>query len=154
MKLLFCFVVSILSATSVFPAPAKVRTMRDIPIPYVGLAAALPADAYKKLINAPVKAWIALRGQVENGFVAGAHVVHSEGNGVYDKACVQIANGMHLYTSVTDSRIPSSVIVNVLIYQLPKGEHALALAQDDSASGINNWLYSRSIRMVFLGLKK
>jgi hypothetical protein len=71
--------------------------------------------------------------------------------GVYDKASVQIANGMQLYTDVTASRLPPSVVVHVLIYQLPKGEHALAIAQDDSL-GASNFIYSRSLRMRFLGL--
>jgi hypothetical protein len=77
--------------------------------------------------------------------------VKSEGGGVYDKVAVQIANGMQLYTDVTASRLPPAVLVHVVIYQLPKGEHAIALAQDDSL-GASNFVYSRSIRMRFLGL--
>src|SRR5207247_5639744 len=102
--------------------------------------------AYLKLVNEPVKAWIRLRGQVVNSKVAGARVIHSEGGGVYDKAAAQIANGMELYTDVTASRLPPSVLVHVLVYQLPKGEHAIALAQDDSLVA-SNLIYSRSLRM-------
>jgi hypothetical protein len=58
---------------------------------------------------------------------------------------------MSLYTDVTASRLPPSVLVHVLIYQLQKGEHALARAQDDSL-GSSNFIYSRSLRMRFLGL--
>jgi hypothetical protein len=58
---------------------------------------------------------------------------------------------MELYTDVTGSRLPPSVRVDVLVYQLPKGEHALALAQDDSL-GASNFIYSRSLRLRFLGL--
>jgi hypothetical protein len=41
--------------------------------------------------------------------------------------------------------------VHILIYQLPKGEHAFALAQNDSV-GDANLIYSRSIKMRYLGL--
>jgi hypothetical protein len=130
----------------------QARTMLDLPgFPAAGLRVYLPAEAYAKLANEPVKAWIQLRGQIVNSEVVGARVFHSEGGGVYDKACTQIANGMQVYTDVTASRIPPRVVVHVLIYQLPKGEHALAFAQDDTL-GASNFIYSRSIRMRFLGL--
>jgi hypothetical protein len=126
--------------------------MLDLPgYPAAGLRVYLPAEAYSKLVNEPVKAWIQLRGQIVNSTVVGARVMRSEGGGVYDKAAVQIANGMSVYTDVTASRLPPSVLIHVLVYQLPKGEHALALAQDDSL-GASNFVYSRSIKMRYLGL--
>jgi hypothetical protein len=128
------------------------RTMLDLPgFPVAGLHVYLPAEAYTRLVNAPVKAYIQLRGQIVNSKVIGSRVIHSEGGGVYDKASVQIANGMGVYTDVTASRLPPSVLVHVVIYQLPKGEHAIALAQDDSL-GASYFVYSRSLRMVYLGL--
>lgn len=136
----------------VAPARTQARTMLDLPgFSAAGLRAYLPADAYHKLTSEPVKAWLQLRGQILNSKVAGARVVHSEGGGVYDKVAVQIANGMTLYTDVTASRLPPSVVIHVLVYQLPKGEHALAIAQDDSL-GASNFVYSRSLRMRYLGL--
>jgi len=92
-----------------------------------------------------------VRGQIIDNKVFGARVVHSEGNGVYDKVSVQMANGMDLDAFTTGSRLPPSVIVHVLIYQLPKGEHAFCLAQNDTV-GDANLIYSRSIRMRYLGL--
>ena len=144
----------LLAASGFFLAAARVdaRTMLDLPgFSAAGLRVYLPADAYHKLTNEPVKAWLQLRGQIIDSKVAGARVIHSEGGGVYDKAAVQIANGMQLYTDVTARRMPPSVVVHVLIYQLPKGEHALAIAQDDSL-GASNFIYWRSLRMRFLGL--
>jgi hypothetical protein len=136
----------------VAPVRTQARTMLDLPgFSAAGLRAYLPADAYHKLTNEPVKAWLQLRGQIVNSKVAGARVVHSEGGGVYDKVAVQIANGMTLYSDVTASRLPPSVVVHVFIYQLPKGEHALAIAQDDSL-GASNFIYSRSLRIEYLGL--
>jgi hypothetical protein len=133
-------------------ARGDARTMLDLPgFPAAGLHVYLPADAYSKLVNAPVKAYIQLRGQILNSKVVGSKVIHSEGGGVYDKASMQIANGMEVYTDVTASRLPPSVLVHVVIYQLPKGEHAIALAQDDSL-GASNFIYSRSLRIRYLGL--
>jgi hypothetical protein len=131
---------------------ADSRSMLDLPgFPVAGLHVYLPAEAYARLVNAPVKAYIQLRGQIINSKVVGSRVIHSEGGGVYDKASVQIANGMEIYTDVTASRLPPSVLVHVVIYQLPKGEHAIGLAQDDSL-GATNLIYSRSLRMRYLGL--
>jgi len=144
----------LLAASGFFFAVARVdaRTMLDLPgFPAAGLRVYLPAEAYSKLVNAPVKAYIQLRGQILNSKVVGSRVIHSEGGGVYDKASVQMANGMEVYTDVTTSRLPPSVLVHVVIYQLPKGEHAIALAQDDSL-GSSNLVYSRSLRMRYLGL--
>jgi hypothetical protein len=134
------------------PAPAGARTMANLPgLPVAGLRTYLPNEAYQRLINAPVKAWITVRGQIVNNKVAGARIAHSEANGVYDKIALQMANDMSLYTFETGSRIHASVLVHVLIYQLPKGEHAFALAQNDSV-GDANLIYSRSIMMRYLGL--
>jgi len=126
--------------------------MANLPgLPVAGLRTYLPHDAYARLINAPVKAWIVVRGQIIDNKVAGARVVHSEGNGVYDKVSVQLANGMELDAFTTGSRLPPSVVVHILIYQLPKGEHAFCLAQNDTV-GDANLIYSRSIKMRYLGL--
>jgi hypothetical protein len=144
----------LLAASGFFLAVARAdaRSMLDLPgFPVAGLHVYLPPEAYTKLVNAPVKAYIQLRGQIVNSTVVGSRVIHSEGGGVYDKASVQIANGMEVYTDVTASRLPPSVLVHVVIYQLPKGEHAIALAQDDSL-GASNFVYSRSLRMRYLGL--
>ena len=126
--------------------------MANLPgLPVAGLRTYLPPDAYAKLINAPIKAWIVVRGQIINNKVFGARVIRSEANGVYDKISVQMADGMELYSFDTGSRLPSSVLVHIHIYQLPKGEHAFALAQNDSV-GDANLIYSRSIKLRYLGL--
>jgi hypothetical protein len=144
----------LIAASSFFLAATRInaRSMLDLPgFPIAALHVYLPAEAYAKLVNAPVKAYIQVRGQIVNSKVAGSRVIHSEGGGVYDKASMQIANGMQIYTDVTSSRLPPSVLVHVVIYQLPKGEHAIALAQDDSV-GASYLVYSRSLKMVYLGL--
>lgn len=126
--------------------------MANLPgLPVAGLRTYLPQEAYNRLINAPIKAWIVVRGQIVNNKVSGARIAHSEANGVYDKISIQMANDMELYSFETSSRLHPSVVVHVLIYQLPKGEHAFALAQNDTV-GADNLIYARSIKMRYLGL--
>lgn len=113
-----------------------------------------PNDAFQRLVNAPVKACILVRGQVANNKVFGARVAHSEANGVYDKAAMQMAQSMEVYSEIAGTNVPASVLVHVLIYGLPdKSEGALAIAQND-AVGASNLVYSRSLMMRHLGLAK
>lgn len=143
----------VLAGESILASSASARTMENIPgLPIGSFRTDLPAQAYRRLAQEPIKAYLLLRGQIVNNTVRGATVLRSEGNGVYDNVAVQIANGMVLYTFTTGTRLPSTVLVHILIYQLPKGEHAIAIAQDDTV-GTANLVYSRSIRMRFLGLK-
>ena len=126
--------------------------MANLPgLPVAGLRTYLPQEAYRRLINEPIKAWIVVRGQIVNNKIGGARIARSEANGVYDKISLQMANDMELYSFETASRLHQSVVVHVLIYQLPKGEHAFALAQNDNV-GDDNLIYSRSIKMRYLGL--
>ena len=138
---------------AVSPVTSSARSMLDIPgMPVAGLRTYLPNEAYARLINAPVKAYILVRGQVANNHVSGARIAHSEANGVYDKISLQMVNQMEVYSDIAGSRIPSSVLIHVLIYGLPdKSEDALAVAQND-AVGPANLIYSRSIMMRHLGL--
>lgn len=134
-------------------AAGTVRTMENIPgLPVGTFRTDLPAKIYHQLAREPIKAYVLVRGQIINNTVTGARVIRSEANGVYDNVAAQIANGMRLYAFTIGTRIPSTVLVHILIYQLPKGEHAIAIAQDDTV-GAANLVYSRSIRMRFLGLK-
>ena len=127
--------------------------MVDIPgVPISALQVYMPKEAWQRLANAPVKAYILVRGQVKNNTVFGARVAHSEANGVYDKIALQMATSMSIYSDTLGSNLASPVLVHVLIYGLPdKSEDALAIAQND-AVGSANLVYSRSLMMRHLGL--
>jgi hypothetical protein len=143
----------LLSAWSGSAFAVPVRTIHDLPgLPITLLKHELTKNAYAKISGQPVKAYLVVRGQVVNSVVMGTRVIRSEGNGVYDKAALQLASGMTLYTSALGTRVPQTALVYVVIYQAAKGEQALVVAQDDSA-GDTNLLYSRSIRVFNLGLK-
>ena len=152
-KLPLLIVLVVLSAWFAGKNDAAARTMHDLPgLPLIVLKHELPKDTYAQLSRVPVKAYLVVRGQVVGNVVQGTRVIRSEGNGVYDKAALQLASGMTLYTSALGSRVPQTALVYILVYQLPKGEVALVLAQDDSA-GDTNLIYSRSVRVFNLGLK-
>ena len=135
------------------PVTGSARSILDIPgMPVAGLKSYMPTAAYTKLINAPVKAWILVHGQIVNNRISGARIAHSEANGVYDKIAMQMANAMELYSDMTSSRLASNVNVYVMIYGLPDGsEDAFALAQNDTV-GAANLIYARSIMLQHLGL--
>jgi hypothetical protein len=112
----------------------------------------MPHEAYSRLANAPIKAYILVRGQVANNKVAGPRIAHTEANGVYDKIAMQMATGMVVYSDISSSRLHTNVLIHVLIYGLPdNSEDALAIAQN-SAVGSANLVYSRSLMMRHLGL--
>jgi hypothetical protein len=131
---------------------SNARTMLDIPgIPVAGLRTYMPNEAYNKLVNAPVKAWILVRGQVKENKAYGARIAHSEANGVYDKIALQMASTMTVYSDVVGSRLPSTVLIHVMIYGLPdKSEDALAFAENNALGA--NLIYSRSLMLRHLGL--
>lgn len=143
----------LLSAWAGNAVAASVRTMANIPgLPTAMFRTELPAKVYRQLASQPVKAYLMLRAQIIENTVTGARVIKSDGNGVYDKAAVQIANGMRLQTTTVGTRVPPYVVVHLLVYQLPKGEMVYALAQNDSV-GDTNLVYARSLRIEYLGLK-
>lgn len=155
MKPLFIRPLSLAVIAIVFSATvnAPARSMVDIPgVPVSALQVYMPKDAWQRLANAPVKAYILVRAQVTNNKVMGARVAHSEAHGVYDKIAVQMANSMQVYSDTIGTRIPATVLIHVLIYGLPdNSEDALAIAQND-AVGAANLVYSRSLMMRHLGL--
>jgi hypothetical protein len=132
---------------------ASARTMLDVPgLPASALQVYMPKEAYSRLVNAPIKAYILVRGQVSNNKVSGARVAHSEANGVYDKIAMQMATSMTVYSDIASSRLHTNVFIHVLIYGLPdNSEDALAIAQND-AVGSADLVYSRSLMMRHLGL--
>jgi hypothetical protein len=147
------FALMFVLAAAASPLTSSARSLLDIPgMPVAGLRVYMPAEAYTKLINAPIKAWILVRGQIVNNRISGARVQHSEANGVYDKIAMQMANSMELASDMTSSRLAGNVNIHVLIYGLPDGsEDAFSVAQNDSV-GAANLIYARSIMLQHLGL--
>ena len=149
-RILFLILIAVFGAT---PLKVSARTMADLPgVPVAGLHSYLPAAAYDRLIHAPIKAWIVVRGQIIGNKITGARVVHSEGNHVYDKVSLRMAGEMEVYTDMTASRVAPAVSVNIFIFGLPNGqEDMFGYAQDESL-GASNFIFSRSLIMRTIGL--
>jgi hypothetical protein len=75
------------------------------------------------------------RAAVVNGHTMGAQIIHSEGNGVYDKALLAMAND---YTvtggNTTESRLQKdSLNLYLLIYDIKDGKMAIVFSHNDDA---------------------
>src|SRR4051812_12269777 len=116
--------------------PPSVRTIRQIPnFPLQALRSGVGHKLYSSLAVSPVSAWVMARASVVNGHTIGAQIVHSEGNGVYDKALLATANS---YTvtgqNTTESRLQKdSLNVHLLIYDLKDGKMAVVFSHNDDA---------------------
>src|SRR3954464_8910421 len=86
----------IAAAVQLFAAapPASARTIQEIPnFPLQALRSGVGRKLYSSLAISPVSAWVEAPASVVNGHSMGAQIIHSEGNGVYDKMLLEMANG-------------------------------------------------------------
>jgi hypothetical protein len=116
--------------------PASARTVLEIPnFPLQALRSGVGKKLYSSLAISPVSAWVMARASVLNGHTGGAQIIHSEGNGVYDKALLAIAND---YTvtggNMTETRLAKDTLnVHLLIYDLKDGKMAVCFSHNDDA---------------------
>lgn len=116
--------------------PASVRTILNLPnFPLQALRSGVGRKLYSSLAISPVSAWVAARAAVVNGHTMGAQITHSEGNGVYDKALLAMAND---YTvtggNTTETRLQKdSLNVHLLIYDIKDGKMAIVFSHNDDA---------------------
>src|SRR3954469_9499315 len=99
--------------------PASARTVQQIPnFPLQALRSGVGHKLYSSLAISPVSAWVMARASVVNGHTMGAQIVHSEGNGAYDKMLVEMANGYSVTGANTiESRLAKDTLnVHLLIY--------------------------------------
>lgn len=127
--ILILSVAAFLESPSVSAAPGKTRTIDDIPgLPVRVLRRTLSSTIYKHILVSPVEGWIAVRGRLSGIHLFGLHVFHSELDGVYDKYALQVAGETQLagYLSTGHINPTTSVVVNVLIYEIADGIMALS----------------------------
>src|SRR5205085_8960034 len=111
------------TAVQLFAAapPASARTIQEIAnFPLQALRSGVGRKLYSSLAISPVSAWVMTRASVVNGHTMGAQIVYSEGNGVYDKAVLAMAND---YTvcggNTTESRLEKvNLKDHILIYDI------------------------------------
>lgn len=135
-NLLAFFVIAVAVQSHAAAPPASGRTILQIPnFPLQALRSGVGQKLYSSLAISPVSAWVAARAAVVNGHTMGAQIIHSEGNGVYDKALLAMAND---YTvtggNTTESRLQKdSLNVDLLIYDLKDGKMAIVFSHNDDA---------------------
>ena len=116
--------------------PVSARTIQEIPnFPLQALRSGVGRKLYSSLAVSPVSAWLMARAAVVNGHTMGAKILHSEGNGVYDKALLAMANDYTVTGGNTiESRLQKdSLNVHLLIYDLKDGKMAIVFSHNDDA---------------------
>jgi hypothetical protein len=75
------------------------------------------------------------RAAVVGGRSMGAQIIHSEGNGVYDKMLLEMANGYSVTGQNTiETRIQKDTLnVHLLIYEVKDGKMAVCFSHNDDA---------------------
>ena len=114
--------------------PASGRTILNLPnFPLQALRSGVGQKLYSSLAISPVSAWVMARAAVVNGHTMGAQIIHSEGNGVYDKALLAMANDYTVTgANTTESRLQKdSLNVHLLIYEVKDGKMAIVFSHND-----------------------
>lgn len=125
-------------AVQIFAAApcASARTVQEIPnFPLQALRSGVGQKLYSSLVISPVSAWVMARAAVVNGHTMGAQIIHSEGNGVYDKALVAMANDYTVTgANTTETRLQKDTLnVHLLIYDLKDGKMAVCFSHNEDA---------------------
>jgi hypothetical protein len=122
--------------SSAAPQAASTRTVQQIPnFPLQALRSGVGRKLYSSLAISPVSAWVMARAAVVNGHSMGAQIIHSEGNGVYDKMLLGMANGYSVTgQNTTESRLAHDYLnVHLLIYEVKDGKMAVCFSHNDDA---------------------
>jgi hypothetical protein len=136
-NLLGILVIAVITTAVQSPAaqpPASSRTVLQIPnFPLQALRSGVGRKLYSSLAISPVSAWVMARASVVNGHSMGAQIIHSEGNGVYDKGLLEVANGYTVTGGNTiESRLAKDTLnVHLLVYDLKDGKMAVIFSNND-----------------------
>jgi hypothetical protein len=134
--LLALLLIAAAAQTSAAQQPASGRTIQNLSnFPLQALRSGVGRKLYSSLAISPVAAWVMARASVANGHTTGAQIIHSEGNGVYDKAVLAMANDYAVSGgNTTESRLQKDTLnVHLLIYDLKDGKMAICFSHSDDA---------------------
>lgn len=132
------FVVAFLGTSVAAVRPAKGRMLPDLKvIPTRVLQRSVSPKFYQSLLVSPIEGWIVVRANLAGSRLAGARVIRSELNGVYDQLALKLANEAQVagYYSIERPNLGSSVLLHLLIYQIADGTMALSFAHLDEPGG-------------------
>jgi hypothetical protein len=87
--------------------PAKVRTIKDLrDFPVASFRSQVNHQLYRSIEVSPVEAWLVARAPIFGGKTASAKILHSEGNGIYDKMLLELASAYSVTGAEhTESRV-------------------------------------------------
>ena len=134
--LLAFLVIAIAVQSSAAPQPASSRTVQNLPnFPLQALRSGVGRKLYSSLAISPVSAWLTARATVVNSHSMGAQIIHSEGNGVYDKMLLEMANGYTVTGQNTiETRLAKDTLnVHLLVYEIKDGKMAVCFSHNDDA---------------------
>jgi hypothetical protein len=122
--------------------PAKTtnttRTITDLQvIPTRVLQRSISRKFYKTLTISPVDGWIIVRATLSGTKLGGARIIRSELNHKYDALALKRASEVLISANYTTDRpnLGSSVLLHLLIYEIPDGTLALSFAHLDEPGG-------------------
>jgi hypothetical protein len=134
--LLAFFVVAIAVQGFGAQQPASIRTIKNLPaFPLQSLRAGVGRTLYRSLAVSPIAAWLVARTALAGGRSGNAKIIHSEGNGVYDKMLLEMANGYSVSgQNTTDTRLANDTLnVHLLVYEVKNGKMAVCFSHSDDA---------------------
>ncbi|MDQ6624704.1 MAG: hypothetical protein M3Y69_00990 [Verrucomicrobiota bacterium] len=140
-----------LSSTIAAPLPTTGRTLKAINIiPAEVLQRTISPKFYKSLLISPIKGSVLVRATLAGSTLSGAKVVHSELNGLYDSLALDLAKETQIagYDSA-ESRIPPSVLLHLLVYEIADGTMVLSFVNFDGAGG-NQMQYFGCAKLLVL----
>jgi hypothetical protein len=120
------------------PPPAKGRRLTDLNvIPTRVLQRSVSPKFYKSLLISPLEGMITVRGQLSGTRLAGARVIRSELNGLFDPLALQLAKEAQIAGNFTLDRpnAKSSVLLHLLVYQIADATMVLSFAHFDEPGG-------------------
>lgn len=150
-RLLAFLIIATAVQSSAAPPAASIRTVQNLPnFPLQALRTGVGRKLYSSLSVSPVSAWLVARAALVGGRSMGAKIIHSEGNGVYDKMLLEMANSYSISgQNTTESRLASDTLtVHLLIYEIKNGKMAICFSRSDDARYVG---YGQS-GMAWVGL--
>jgi len=118
-------------------AEAPRRVLSAIPGARESLSRLVSPKFYRSLQISPIKGWIVVRGQLANGHVSGAKIVHSELGGAYDQLALDLAHNLNVIGFIRSETLQSTppILLHLLIYEIADGRLALSFAHLDGPGG-------------------
>ena len=116
--------------------PAPGRTIQNLPnFPLQALRSGVGRKLYSSLAISPVSTWLTARAGIMNGHTGGAQIIHAEGDRVYEKGLLEMANSYTISgQNTTESRLAKDTLtVELLVYDLKDGKMAIIFAHNDDA---------------------